>query len=874
MRAAVRRTVLGVLLLSLLLLHGPASGQESVPAGPSESVAAFVGRLQEMLKDKAIPDYLRVFQPEIRAAEEVRLGVIFDDLGLTDVTLRPSGAQTAANGLTRVFVQAFFENDRSAAIESWTVSLDGRGGSWSVARLDVAGSMTRLYKVRIPGERAVRARRVEVVHADVRFTFAAAAVFYDNLPGVETALVVVGRGRVAFAPSDDNERHQLQLLYKKDRIEDDVESLFIRCSSSFFASNVTVEADGAGAAVSAAERDKAAAVFDRNYPRSFTIESSIDGRLLSFLPQGDETALEFRARKAGEMVYIFSPFAPDEVSLFDRGKERIVCLYSPQGPENPSLKRMALSFEEKFDISDYALDVSLVPATFEISARARLTVIPKVDLLESLKLRFNPALEILGIRDGEGRELFYTVDRSRQLLYIYFLSPPAGQEPTMIEVSYHGRMRPVPPSTDVIAQAGLNERIRVRPRFDTFFYSQAGFWYPSPPDEDYFRARLTVRVPAQYQCVATGDRESRGREADEGAPGRPGDAVYTFVAPAPVKYLSFIVGKFAQRTENPGPVPMEVSVSSEIMDSRPALVGEAADILDFYVRSYGPFPYDKLGLVLRPWPVLGGHSPASFVVINDVPWIGDPGFPPRQDTPVDLSAWDEYFLAHEIAHQWWGHGVSFDSYKDQWLSEGLAQFAAASYLREKHGEADFAIILKKFARWTEKKSARGPILMGSRLSYFDFTAYQSIVYDKAALALFMLQDLLGPETFEAGLRRFFETHEYGTARTGEFIMAMEAAAGHGLKDFFRGWFSSWELPEVRTSWTETAVAGGVRVDFRVTQLKGRFVFPLWVEWNRGAERGRVLIVVDEATETASLTLPARPDKIRVNPAKAVPGKFS
>jgi hypothetical protein len=875
MRTAVRKAVFWILLLPFLL-PGPASGQAGSSSPTVEAPAVLIERMQKWLRAGDIGSYLEAFSPAIRPAEQARLGVFFDDLKMTGVSLRTAGVQSPPGGPTRVFVQAFFENDFSAAIESWTLSLERSDAAWSVADLDVTGSITRLYKIRIPSEGAVRARRVEVRHADVLFTFTDAAVFFDNLPGIDTALVVIGRGRVGFTPAEANERHQLELLYKKDRIEDDVESLFVRCSSSYFDSNITIETDDRGAPVSAAERDKAGAVFARNYPRSFTIESSIDGERLSFLPQGDEAVLEFKARKAGEMGYIYSPFSSDEISLYDHGKERVVCLYASDGGSEPPLKRMFLSFEEKFDVRSYALDLSLAPASSYLSAKARIEIVPRVDLLDSLKFRFNPDLEILKISDEENRELFYTVDKVRKILYVYFIAPPAARVPTSIDVFYRGRMQPATPTTDVISQSGLNDKIRVRPRYETSFYTHAGFWYPGPAEEDYFEARLTVSVPPEYQCIANGELTAKVRREDMedvAAIEKAGNSVFTFVSRAPVKYLSFIVGKFDKKRERPGPVPIATYVSSEIMDSRPAMVDQAADILDFYAQAFGPYPYEKLGIVLRLWPVLGGHSPASFIVINEVPWMGDSGFPMSIDTPVDLSAWDEYFLAHEIAHQWWGQGVSFDSYKDQWLSEGLAQFAAASYLRRKYGQGAFAGIVRKFARWTEKKSFRGPIVMGSRLSYFDFLAYQSIVYDKAALALFMLQDLLGRETFEAGLRAFFETHKYRAARTAEFMQAMETASGRDLKDFFQGWFYSWELPNVRTSWTETAVAEGVRIDVRVTQIKGRFVFPLWVEWSRQGESGRTLIVVDETSKTASLTLPKRPDRIRINPDKAVPGKF-
>ncbi len=866
----MRTAAFFVLLLPLVLPPAPATAQDA----PAEAPSALVERLQGFLQKRDVAAYLEAFRPDIRAAEQDRLNSVFGDLKMTSVSLHAAGVKSEADGPTRVFVQAFFENDDAAVIESWTLTLENRQAAWSIASLDVTGSMSRLYKIRIPSGRAVRARRVEIRRVDVNLTFTDAAVFYDNLPDVETALVVVGRGRVAFTPSDANERHQLDLLYKKDRIEDDVGSVFVRCSPGGFDSVVDIETDGGGAPVSAAERDKAAALFDRNYPRSFTIENSIDGGRLSFLPQGDEAVLEFQGRRVGEMVYVYSPFSDDEVSLYDHGRERTVCLYSPE-EQSPPLKRMFLSFAEKFDIVAYALDLSFTPSSSHLSAKARIEVVPKVNLLDSLKFRFNPDLEILKITDDEGRELFHTVDKIRKILYVYFLSPAAAGAPTSIEVYYRGRMLPATPTTDVISQSGLNDKLRVRPRYETSFYTQSGFWYPGPAEEDYFTARLTLIVPPEFKCVANGEMVAEGRREDMddvAALEQAGNAVYTFVSRSPVKYMSFIVGKFDHGKERPGPVPVSTYVSSEIMDSQPGLVDQAADILDFYAGVFGPYPYEKLGIVLRLWPVFGGHSPASFIVLNEVPWLGE-GFPVPVDTPVDLSNWSEYFLAHEIAHQWWGQGVSFQSYKDQWLSEGLAQFAAASYLRRKYGPGAYAAILKKFSRWTEKKSFRGPVAMGSRLSYFDYSAYQAIVYNKAALAMFMLQDLLGRDAFEAGIRTFFETYKFRAARTSEFITAMEAASGRDLKAFFRGWLYSWELPDVRTTWAETPVAEGVRIDFRVTQVKGLFVFPLWVEWSRKGESGRTLIVVDQTTATASLTLPGKPDRIKVNPDRAVPGRF-
>ena len=48
---------------------------------------------------------------------------------------------------------------------------------------------------------------------------------------------------------------------------------------------------------------------------------------------------------------------------------------------------------------------------------------------------------------------------------------------------------------------------------------------------------------------------------------------------------------------------------------------------------------------------------------------------------TDQQGEDEVFRAHEVAHQWWGVGVDFTSYHDQWLSEGFSDFSGLWYLQ-------------------------------------------------------------------------------------------------------------------------------------------------------------------------------------------------
>lgn len=839
----------------------------------------FVGRLRDALESRDVPRYLDAFAPEIREGERQSIASRLEGRGMDSVFSRAAGLQADKPGEARAFLQVLFRNSYSAIVETWQLGLTRTNGSWKIARKDVTGSLDRLYRIELPPDAAERVSGVEIDHADIRLAFTEATVFHDNVPGLETAFIVVGKGHVRFAPSDPVERHQLSLVYKKPVVEDRVGYAYVRCSDSFFKSHVNIRREGTRPPlpVTKAEAARAESIFLKAYPRSFTIQNSLSGETLSFLPQGEEAVFEFDADHTGPLTYIYYPFSDEEVNLFDRGKDRIVSLYSPRNEEEPKSRRLFISMGERVDVQHYRIDVEYDPAQSYLSAKAVIRVLPRSEGVEGMKFRFNPDLEILRVLDDKKRELFYTVDKGRKYLYVYFAEPPAHDTPAQFEILYRGKLLPSPPTTDVVGQSAAGDnRFIFQPQYRTSFYTHASFWYPGPTTDDYFTSELRIIVPPEFQCISCGDLVSTGRLRDTGevaAIRNLGNAVYTFRTRDPVKYLSFIVGKFNKLQEGTDPVPLRTWSSTEIVPQRKPYFDEAGDVLKSYIQWFGPYPYEALSVVQRLWPEAGGHSPASFVVINELPWLGDRRLGVSRDSPVDLSRWREYFLAHEIAHQWWGQGVSWGTYRDQWISEGMAQFAAALYLRKKYGEETFASILKRFSQWTDKKSVKGPIMLGSRLSFFDFSAFQTIVYDKAALALNMLRELLGDEVFFGGLKELFGSRKYGPIRTGQFRDAMEKASGRDLGAFFEGWFYSYALPKVQTSWAVEPDGPGevLRVDIR--QTEGVFVFPLWIQWHTGFTVHRQMVIMDAANASFRLKVDGKPTRVRVNPDKAVPGNF-
>jgi aminopeptidase N len=176
-----------------------------------------------------------------------------------------------------------------------------------------------------------------------------------------------------------------------------------------------------------------------------------------------------------------------------------------------------------------------------------------------------------------------------------------------------------------------------------------------------------------------------------------------------------------------------------------------------------------------------------------------------------------FFLAHELAHQWWGDGVAGQSYHDRWISEGTAQYAAALWVLRSRGVDAFQDIMRDMADWALRKTEAGPLALGHRIGHLDDDSklFRAVVYDKGAWVLHMLRGIIGEAAFRAGLVAFQAEHRFQKAGTSDLRRALEKAGGRDLAPYFETWVYRTELPQLSLDRTQDVVANGFRTTVRV-----------------------------------------------------------
>ncbi len=812
-----------LLVFACILWHAtPALAQQRAAADPVDAV---VRRLEQVLTTADRAAFPGLFATTVSADSIRQHGndLFYPGAVRTAVFERGRGPLEGVppgDGF-RLVVEVFLETPGRARI--LTAGIDIRrpagGGpdSWRISSIDSMSAIDGLYKLRLNVAKPLAVKNLEVRSEDLIIALPDGLLFRVESDQGVTGLVLIGRGELRFSPASATERGQLRIFSGSDSLAAAFETAYIRINPGDYAEQ-TATASLTDATADSRVARRAQDVFERESARSYGVDvGDMSREPWHLLPAVDDLLAEIDTRRFDTLTYLRSGQQAEDVSLFRRSDRKTIALY-------PSVAKLAArgrfysdDSSRDYDVLDYAVTASVDPQRRFIRGRARLSTRVRSTSLPTMLVRLADSLAVTAVSSVEyGRLLHLRLEGQNMIAVNMPRSLQQDADLTMV-IDYNGRLESQNLDVDTV-QAESRPESAV-PLESKYLLSNRSYWYPQNPIPDYATATLRLSVPAEYRVVASGEPLIETGVVPPTESAGPGQ-MFSFRANQPVRYLAFVVSRmsrvaekrieFKEETVGDGGDPMTITIDATPRARGRALVQPVEDILRFYTGIVGDAPYASAAIALMESDLPGGHSPAYFAMLNEPPttatvtWRGDPaafvGFP-------------EFFLAHELAHQWWGQAVGWKNYHEQWLAEGFAQYFAAMYAQKTRGDRVFGDMLRQFHRWSIDESPQGPVYLGYRLGHLktDLRAFRALVYNKGAAVLHMLRRLLGDETFFRGIRLFYEDRRYQKAGTEDLERAMESASGRVLDRFFERWIYNAEMP--RVSYRSTIGEKGVTIEF-------------------------------------------------------------
>ena len=342
-------------------------------------------------------------------------------------------------------------------------------------------------------------------------------------------------------------------------------------------------------------------------------------------------------------------------------------------------------------------------------------------------------------------------------LNVQFTDGLAANQHLDIEIRYHGMPR-----------FGLEFHSDLEQLYTIFSTSQ---WLVclDAPDQ---RATLdlSVALPAGFNAIGNGRLVSKSRLSGK-------RELYRWQQdePVPSFVYGFAAGKFNQAHAHANGVDLQFLSRDLRPDQLRQVFADSGDMLKYFGDRAGiPYrgTYDQ-ALVTQTI----GQEMAGFALMSEGYGRG------VLEKPAD-----EDLIAHEMAHQWWGIGITCRSWSDFWLNEGFATFMAAAYIQHRFGEEPYQAMAAHWQQSVVRLAAAGE---DHSLVFEQWAkpsrADRTVVYQKGAYVLYLLRAKLGEQAFWKGIQDY--THEFWgkSVTTADFKGAMERSSGQNLDGFFQQW---------------------------------------------------------------------------------------
>jgi aminopeptidase N len=360
------------------------------------------------------------------------------------------------------------------------------------------------------------------------------------------------------------------------------------------------------------------------------------------------------------------------------------------------------------------------------------------------------------------------------------------------------------------------------------------------------KATITFNVSAPNRDIVVANGHLTKVETSDA-----GTKTWTYSESAPIPPYCMIigVGEFARIEAPQSPVsPLSFYVPQSDAAYAPKGFSSAASALQMFNEKVGPYPYEKLALIIGATR-FGGMENSSAIVFPSTFFNPNPNQALSKAFPIRSGIED--VVAHEIAHQWFGDSVTESTWADLWLSEGFATYFAGLFIEKHEGDEAFQLYLKGAADTAFSYEQKNRIPIHDRDTQDLFKLLNGNNYQKGAWVLHMLRSRLGDEAFFQGIRSYYQQHKNSIASSEDLRLALEKASGKDLQTFFTRWVYDSGHPQYDVQWSWQA--NSKRLSVVVTQKQPGAVFldeiPLAVATVNGTRSVKLRPQAKRAIET-------------------------
>jgi hypothetical protein len=692
-----------------------------------------------------------------------------------------------------------------------------------------------------------------------------------------TGAVFVGDGKLLLDPPIASERASLSVLTKEKDYAETFDHLVLR-----FTDNSYDELKSVG--------KPASVPCDVNLLRNSArvmrkeVNYNLDARILQDVtttePGGLFVAFVHGKHYDGKTLFTIDPHGapsvyPEEVSLETYNENKLgiwaACHYTPEyasgtatsGQKNGVIHIDHQQLETEFDKSGH------------LDGKAVVTFVSRTPGLKVLPFNLFRTLRVSGVTGQSGESLnFIQEDKNEDPQFWVILPRPLGKdERYQVTVKYAGK--------DAVSAEGAGN----------YYPIARTSWYPNSVGGDfgeYTTYDMTFRIPKGMIIAATGTRVSETTDGSHN--------VTVWKSESPIAVAGFNFGSFKKEDGKVIKPPMDVSSYANInppdwvehvkqnetgdpmggleasqVGSHCAFgsmntttlnkkaLGEAQYSLAVFSEYFGTLPYKQLAMTQQTasnygqsWPMLV-YLPITYLFDDTVRHCL--GYP-------DTSAYFSIVAPHEVAHQWWGHMVGFNSYRDQWMSEGFAEMSASLYIqflynKEPQKYAKFWNDELKLLTERNKEGYRaidaGPVTMGYRLSNSreGFSITRRLIYPKGAYILQMIRMMMydrqgGDQRFKETMHDFVTTYSGQSATTEDFkavvekhmTPGMDLEGNHKMDWFFNEYVYGTQLPNYKFDYSfDSGPDGDFNLSIKLNQSgvspEFRMPVPIYLELANG-----------------------------------------